>query len=222
MQLTKARSSELYKSWKTKQKKHKVKGNCLKGIPRKKQNAPKKKVIIKSYCSLGIQLIWVSSAFFFFANKDFKTQKQDRCAGQPAALRRKKQPSQADFSSANALTKLQYFVVMVKGSADPVLSFFLLSSPAFTFPHPINPVTYQQILNQQRGLSSAFGHTPPFLQPSPTFPARQHVAVISVNSSPAQISNSSNCITESNQVGFPTASGRVSGGFVESTVTQPR
>ncbi|XP_032072238.1 zinc finger protein GLI2 isoform X4 [Thamnophis elegans] len=72
-------------------------------------------------------------------------------------------------------------------------------SPAFTFPHPINPVTYQQILNQQRGLSSAFGHTPPFLQPSPTFPARQHVAVISVNSSPAQISNSSNCIPESNQ-----------------------
>ncbi|XP_070586128.1 zinc finger protein GLI2 [Erythrolamprus reginae] len=71
-------------------------------------------------------------------------------------------------------------------------------SPAFTFPHPINPVTYQQILNQQRGLSSAFGHTPPFLQPSPTFPARQHVAVISVNSSP-QISNSSNCIAESNQ-----------------------
>ncbi|XP_058051515.1 zinc finger protein GLI2 isoform X2 [Ahaetulla prasina] len=70
-------------------------------------------------------------------------------------------------------------------------------SPAFTFPHPINPVTYQQILNQQRGLSSAFGHTPPFLQPSPTFPARQHVAVISVNSSPAQISN--NCIAESNQ-----------------------
>ncbi|KAG8125207.1 hypothetical protein E2320_020427, partial [Naja naja] len=72
-------------------------------------------------------------------------------------------------------------------------------SPAFTFPHPINPVTYQQILNQQRGLSSAFGHTPPFLQPSPTFPARQHVAVISVNSSPAQISNSSNCIAESSQ-----------------------
>ncbi|XP_061465140.1 zinc finger protein GLI2 isoform X2 [Rhineura floridana] len=70
-------------------------------------------------------------------------------------------------------------------------------SPAFTFPHPINPVTYQQILNQQRSLSSAFGHTPPFIQPSPTFPARQHVAVISVNSSPAQIS--SNCISDSNQ-----------------------
>ncbi|XP_042301130.1 zinc finger protein GLI2 isoform X1 [Sceloporus undulatus] len=72
-------------------------------------------------------------------------------------------------------------------------------SPAFTFPHPINPVAYQQILNQQRGLSSAFGHTPPFIQPSPTFPSRQHVAVISVNSSPAQISNSSNCIADSNQ-----------------------
>nr|XP_020661326.1 zinc finger protein GLI2 [Pogona vitticeps] len=72
-------------------------------------------------------------------------------------------------------------------------------SPAFTFPHPINPVTYQQILNQQRGLSSAFGHTPPFIQPSPTFPARQHVAVISVNSTPAQMSNSSNCIADSNQ-----------------------
>ncbi|XP_054828408.1 zinc finger protein GLI2 isoform X2 [Eublepharis macularius] len=72
-------------------------------------------------------------------------------------------------------------------------------SPAFTFPHPINPVTYQQILNQQRGLSSAFGHTSPFIQPSPTFPARQHVAVISVNSTPAQISNSSNCIADSNQ-----------------------
>ncbi|XP_044294364.1 zinc finger protein GLI2 [Varanus komodoensis] len=72
-------------------------------------------------------------------------------------------------------------------------------SPAFTFPHPINPVTYQQILNQQRGLSSAFGHTPPFMQPSPTFPTRQHVAVISVNSAPAQINNSSNCTTDSNQ-----------------------
>ncbi|XP_053137649.1 zinc finger protein GLI2 isoform X1 [Hemicordylus capensis] len=72
-------------------------------------------------------------------------------------------------------------------------------SPAFTFPHPINPVAYQQILNQQRGLSSAFGHTPPFIQPSPTFPARQHVAVISVHSSPAQISNSNNCIADSNQ-----------------------
>uniref|UniRef100_A0A8D0F4X4 GLI family zinc finger 2 n=1 Tax=Strix occidentalis caurina TaxID=311401 RepID=A0A8D0F4X4_STROC len=46
-----------------------------------------------------------------------------------------------------------------------------------------------QILTQQRGLSSAFGHTPPLIQPSPTFPPRQHMAVISVNPPPAQISN---------------------------------
>lgn len=74
-------------------------------------------------------------------------------------------------------------------------------SPAFSFPHPINPVTYQQILTQQRGLSSAFGHTPPLIQPSPTFPPRQHMAVISVNPPPAQISSNSNCISDSSQVG---------------------
>ncbi|KFQ03371.1 hypothetical protein N329_05271, partial [Haliaeetus albicilla] len=72
-------------------------------------------------------------------------------------------------------------------------------SPAFSFPHPINPVTYQQILTQQRGLSSAFGHTPPLIQPSPTFPPRQHMAVISVNPPPAQISSNSNCISDSSQ-----------------------
>ncbi|CAM4614804.1 unnamed protein product [Lepidochelys olivacea] len=72
-------------------------------------------------------------------------------------------------------------------------------SPAFSFPHPINPVTYQQILSQQRGLSSAFGHTPPLIQPSPTFPPRQHMAVISVNPAPAQISNNNSCISDSNQ-----------------------
>ncbi|XP_025974259.2 zinc finger protein GLI2 isoform X1 [Dromaius novaehollandiae] len=72
-------------------------------------------------------------------------------------------------------------------------------SPAFSFPHPINPVTYQQILNQQRGLSSAFGHTPPLIQPSPTFPPRQHMAVISVNPPSAQISSNSNCISDSSQ-----------------------
>ncbi|XP_068923001.1 zinc finger protein GLI2 isoform X1 [Petaurus breviceps papuanus] len=72
-------------------------------------------------------------------------------------------------------------------------------SPAFTFPHPINPVAYQQILSQQRGLSSAFGHTPPLIQPSPTFPSRQHMAVISVNPTPTQLSNSNNCIADSNQ-----------------------
>ncbi|KAG7266493.1 hypothetical protein CRUP_017821 [Coryphaenoides rupestris] len=39
-------------------------------------------------------------------------------------------------------------------------------SPSFSFPHPINPMAYQQLLSQQRGLS-AFGHTPPLLQPDP-------------------------------------------------------
>ncbi|KAI4902572.1 hypothetical protein NFI96_033932, partial [Prochilodus magdalenae] len=45
-------------------------------------------------------------------------------------------------------------------------------SPSFTFPHPITPVAYQQLLSQQRGLS-AFGHTPPLLQPSAPFSSRQ-------------------------------------------------
>ncbi|KAJ8282601.1 hypothetical protein COCON_G00051200 [Conger conger] len=51
-------------------------------------------------------------------------------------------------------------------------------SPSFTFPHPINPMAYQQILSQQRGLS-AFGHTPPLMQPSPAFSARSHPLGIS-------------------------------------------
>lgn len=33
-------------------------------------------------------------------------------------------------------------------------------------------MAYQQLLSQQRGLS-AFGHTPPLIQPPPTFAARQ-------------------------------------------------
>uniref|UniRef100_A0A8C4HKN9 C2H2-type domain-containing protein n=1 Tax=Dicentrarchus labrax TaxID=13489 RepID=A0A8C4HKN9_DICLA len=45
-------------------------------------------------------------------------------------------------------------------------------SPSFPFPHPINPMAYQQLLSQQRGLS-AFGHTPPLIQPPPTFSSRQ-------------------------------------------------
>ncbi|XP_069472841.1 zinc finger protein GLI2 isoform X2 [Ambystoma mexicanum] len=69
-------------------------------------------------------------------------------------------------------------------------------SPAFSFPHPINPLAYQHLLNQQRSLSSAFGHTPPLLQPSPTFPSRQHMAVISLN--PASVPGG-NCQAESNQ-----------------------
>ncbi|XP_055428894.1 zinc finger protein GLI2 [Bubalus kerabau] len=72
-------------------------------------------------------------------------------------------------------------------------------SPAFTFPHPINPVAYQQILSQQRGLGSAFGHTPPLIQPSPTFLAQQPVAFTSINAAPTQLSSSSNCLSDANQ-----------------------
>ncbi|XP_048391153.1 zinc finger protein GLI2a isoform X3 [Stegostoma tigrinum] len=67
-------------------------------------------------------------------------------------------------------------------------------SPAFSFPHPINPVTFQmhqQILNQQRGLNSAFGHTPPLIQPSPTFPPRQHMSNTSAVLPPSQANNAS-------------------------------
>ncbi|XP_060033958.1 zinc finger protein GLI2 isoform X2 [Erinaceus europaeus] len=71
-------------------------------------------------------------------------------------------------------------------------------SPAFSFPHPINPMAYQQILSQQRGLGSAFGHTPPLIQPSPTFLAQQSMALTSINATPTQISNS-NCLSDSNQ-----------------------
>ncbi|CAJ1087445.1 zinc finger protein GLI2-like [Xyrichtys novacula] len=45
-------------------------------------------------------------------------------------------------------------------------------SPSFPFPHPINPMAYQQLLSQQRGLS-AFGHTPPLIQAPPSFSSRQ-------------------------------------------------
>uniref|UniRef100_H0Y1B1 GLI family zinc finger 2 n=1 Tax=Otolemur garnettii TaxID=30611 RepID=H0Y1B1_OTOGA len=72
-------------------------------------------------------------------------------------------------------------------------------SPAFTFPHPINPVAYQQILSQQRGLGSAFGHTPPLLQPSPTFLAQQPMALASISAAPSQLSSSSNCLGDANQ-----------------------
>ncbi|XP_065736299.1 zinc finger protein GLI2 isoform X3 [Phocoena phocoena] len=72
-------------------------------------------------------------------------------------------------------------------------------SPAFTFPHPINPVAYQQILSQQRGLGSAFGHTPPLIQPSPTFLAQQPMAFTSINATSTQLSSSSNCLSDANQ-----------------------
>uniref|UniRef100_A0A3P9K9G8 GLI family zinc finger 2b n=1 Tax=Oryzias latipes TaxID=8090 RepID=A0A3P9K9G8_ORYLA len=45
-------------------------------------------------------------------------------------------------------------------------------SPTFPFPHHINPMAYQQLLSQQRGLS-AFGHTPPLMQPPASFSSRQ-------------------------------------------------
>ncbi|XP_019522808.1 PREDICTED: zinc finger protein GLI2 [Hipposideros armiger] len=73
-------------------------------------------------------------------------------------------------------------------------------SPAFTFPHPINPVAYQQILSQQRGLGSAFGHTPPLIQASPTFLAQQPIALTSINATPTQLSSSSNhCLNDATQ-----------------------
>lgn len=83
----------------------------------------------------------------------------------------------------------------------------LLCSPAFTFPHPINPVAYQQILSQQRGLGSAFGHTPPLIQPSPTFLAQQPVALTSINTTHPQLSSSSNCLNDTSQVGGCRAQG---------------
>ncbi|KAM4869335.1 zinc finger protein GLI2 isoform 1-T1 [Urocitellus parryii] len=72
-------------------------------------------------------------------------------------------------------------------------------SPAFTFPHPINPVAYQQILSQQRGLGSAFGHTPPLIQPSPTFLAQQPMALTSISAVSTQLSSGSNCVSDANQ-----------------------
>ncbi|XP_039090844.1 zinc finger protein GLI2 isoform X2 [Hyaena hyaena] len=69
-------------------------------------------------------------------------------------------------------------------------------SPAFSFPHPINPVAYQQILSQQRGLGSAFGHTPPLIQPSPTFLAQQPVALASINATPTQLGGTAACLSD--------------------------
>ncbi|XP_041834295.1 zinc finger protein GLI2-like [Melanotaenia boesemani] len=60
-------------------------------------------------------------------------------------------------------------------------------SPSFPFPHPINPVAYQQFLSQQRGLS-AFGHTPPLIQPPSTFSSRQ--TGLSISSLPTSTHNS--------------------------------
>ncbi|CAK6980698.1 zinc finger protein GLI2-like [Scomber scombrus] len=60
-------------------------------------------------------------------------------------------------------------------------------SPSFPFPHPINPMAYQQLLSQQRGLS-AFGHTPPLIQPPPSFSSRQ--PSLGLSSLPSSVHNS--------------------------------
>ncbi|XP_034160567.1 zinc finger protein GLI2a isoform X2 [Pangasianodon hypophthalmus] len=67
-------------------------------------------------------------------------------------------------------------------------------SPSFTFPHPITPVAYQQLLSQHRGLS-AFGHTPPLIQPSPSFINRQQP----IGTAIAHSTSGSNPSTEANQ-----------------------
>lgn len=77
------------------------------------------------------------------------------------------------------------------------ISLFLynLISPSFTFPHPITPVAYQQLLSQHRGLS-AFGHTPPLIQPSPSFINRQQP----IGTATAHSTSCSNPSTDTSQV----------------------
>ncbi|XP_069790996.1 zinc finger protein GLI2a isoform X2 [Narcine bancroftii] len=85
-------------------------------------------------------------------------------------------------------------------------------SPAFSFPHPINPVTiqmHQQILNQQRSLNSAFGHTPPLIQPSPTFTARQQMSSTSAVLPPTQANNASSEVSQSKLSGESAVSSTV-------------
>ncbi|XP_015252031.1 PREDICTED: zinc finger protein GLI2 [Cyprinodon variegatus] len=78
-------------------------------------------------------------------------------------------------------------------------------SPTFSFPHPINPVAYQQLLAQQRPLN-AFGHTPPLIQPSASpFSARQHPVFASSMSS----HNTSNSERNQNASGDPAVSSTV-------------
>uniref|UniRef100_A0A3B4A7A1 C2H2-type domain-containing protein n=1 Tax=Periophthalmus magnuspinnatus TaxID=409849 RepID=A0A3B4A7A1_9GOBI len=78
-------------------------------------------------------------------------------------------------------------------------------SPSFSFPHPMNPVAYQQLLSQQRGLN-AFGHTPPLIQPSPaSFSARQHPLTSSMTTS----HNTSNSEGNQNAGGDPAVSSTV-------------
>ncbi|XP_016142155.1 zinc finger protein GLI2-like isoform X2 [Sinocyclocheilus grahami] len=67
-------------------------------------------------------------------------------------------------------------------------------SPSFTFPHPITPVAYHQLLSQQRGLN-AFGHTPPLLHPSPSLNTRQTLMAAAALTN----NNSADTNTESSQ-----------------------
>uniref|UniRef100_A0A3P8XTF9 C2H2-type domain-containing protein n=1 Tax=Esox lucius TaxID=8010 RepID=A0A3P8XTF9_ESOLU len=80
-------------------------------------------------------------------------------------------------------------------------------SPSFTFPHTINPMAYQQLLNQQRGLS-AFGHTPPLIQPSPSFSARQHAHALAASTLNTAY-NSSSSDSNQNAGGDPAVSSTV-------------
>ncbi|XP_068602239.1 zinc finger protein GLI2a [Brachionichthys hirsutus] len=79
-------------------------------------------------------------------------------------------------------------------------------SPSFSFPPHINPVAYQQLLSQQRGLN-AFGHMPPLIQPTPSsFSARHHT----LNASAMAAShNSSNSEGNQNASGDPAVSSTV-------------
>ncbi|MEE6488767.1 hypothetical protein FKM82_015363 [Ascaphus truei] len=84
-------------------------------------------------------------------------------------------------------------------------------SPAFSFPHPINPMAYQHLLTQQRRLGSAFGHAS-LIQPSPTFASRQQGALTSANPAPAPISNNCSSAPDQNKQSSDSA--------VSSTVNQ--
>ncbi|XP_072300402.1 zinc finger protein GLI2a [Eucyclogobius newberryi] len=80
-------------------------------------------------------------------------------------------------------------------------------SPSFSFPHPMNPVAYQQLLSQQRSLN-AFGHTPPMMQPSPaSLSARQHQHQLTSSMTAAH--NTSNSEASQNAGGDPAVSSTV-------------
>ncbi|CAB1327987.1 unnamed protein product [Coregonus sp. 'balchen'] len=79
-------------------------------------------------------------------------------------------------------------------------------SPSFTFPHHINPMAYQQLLSQQRGLS-AFGHTPPLIQPPPTFSSRQ--SSLGLSSLPPSSHNHNNGSQSKNTCGDSAVSSTV-------------